>query len=59
MTLAEQILQYRARHSLSQSKFAELCGVNVMTINAVERGVQKPSALTEAKIRIVLDKEEK
>lgn len=59
MTLAEEMIQYRARHNLSQAKFGELCGVSVMTINFVERGLQKPSALTEAKIRIVLDEEEK
>lgn len=56
-TLAEEMVQYRARHKLSQTKFGELCGVNVMTINFVERGIQKPSALTTAKIRMVLDAE--
>ena len=55
MNLAEQILQYRAKHRLSQSKMAELCGVSTMTINAVERGIQTPSAVTEAKIRLILE----
>lgn len=57
MTLAEEMIQYRARHKLNQAKFGELCGVSVMTINYVERGIQKPSALTTAKIRILLDKD--
>ena len=57
-TLAERMVQYRAKHSLNQAKFAELCGVSVMTVSYVERGLQKPTALTEAKIRIVLDKED-
>ena len=56
-TLAEEMVQYRARHKLSQTKFGELCGVNVMTINFIEREIQKPSALTRAKIRMVLDAE--
>lgn len=56
-TLAEEMVQYRARHKLSQTKFGELCGVSVMTINFIEREIQKPSALTRAKIRMVLDAE--
>lgn len=57
MELAEEMIQYRARHNLSQAKFGELCGVSVMTINFVERGLQNPSSLTAAKIRILLDSE--
>lgn len=57
MELAEEMIQYRARHNLSQAKFGELCGVSVMTINFVERGLQNPSNLTAAKIRILLDSE--
>ena len=56
-TLAEEMIAYRARHNLSQSKFGDLCGVSVMTINFVERGLQNPSNLTAAKIRMVLDAE--
>ena len=56
-TLAEEMIQYRARHNLSQSRFGDLCGVSVMTINFVERGIQNPTARTEAKIRMLLDKE--
>lgn len=56
-TLAEEMITYRARHNLSQAKFGELCGVSVMTINFVERGLQNPSNLTAAKIRILLDSE--
>lgn len=55
--LSEQMVNYRAKHRLNQAKFAELCGVSVMTVNAVERGIQKPTALTQAKIRLVLDKD--
>lgn len=55
--LSEDMIRYRAKHNLSQAKLGELCGVNVMTINAVERETQKPTARTEAKIRLVLDAE--
>ena len=53
--LAEEMVTYRARHGMSQSKLAELCGINVMTINYIERGLQKPTSLTEAKIRLVIN----
>ena len=56
-TLAEGMIAYRARHNLSQSKFGDMCGVSVMTINFVERGIQNPTARTEAKIRMLLDRE--
>lgn len=55
--LSEKMLMYRAKHNLSQAKLAELCGVSVMTINAVERGLQTPTSLTEAKIKMVVDEE--
>ena len=54
MTLAEEMVRYRAKHKLSQAGLGKLCGVNVMTINHIERGLQKPTALTESKIRLLL-----
>lgn len=56
--LSEDMVNYRARHGISQSRLGELCGVNVMTINHIERGVQTPTTLTEAKIRLVIGKQE-
>ena len=55
MTLAEEMLYFRARHGMSQRKFAEIVGVTVQTINSVENGLQKPSKTTEAKIRIAME----
>lgn len=55
MTLAEEMVRYRAVHKLSQGDFAELCGINIMTVNHVERGLQSPTPLTEAKIRLVIE----
>lgn len=55
MALADEMVRYRAAHKLSQGDFAKLCGINVMTVNHVERGLQSPTPLTEAKIRLVID----
>lgn len=57
MALSDEMVRYRARHKLSQGDFAKLCGLNVMTVNHVERGLQDPTPVTEAKIRLVLDEE--
>lgn len=58
MPLAEEMVKYRAKHGISQSKLGELCGINVMTINHIERGLQSPTPLTEAKIRLVINEQE-
>lgn len=58
MPLAEEMVKYRAKHGISQSKLGELCGINVMTINHIERGLQSPTPLTEAKIRLVIINEQ-
>ena len=56
--LAEDMVKYRARHKVSQASLAERCGVSVMTVNHIERGLQSPTAVTEAKIRLVIDEKE-
>lgn len=56
--LQAKILSYRARHNLSQGKFAKLCNVTPQTICNIENGVQKPSKLTRRKISDVIEKEE-
>ena len=56
--LAEKMLNYRARHNISQTTLAKLCCVSVQTINSIEQCRQEPSALTRQKIlNIVLKKE--
>ena len=57
MSLKERILEYRAKHNLSQEDFANLAQVNVMTINGVETDKRKPTQLTVAKIEMVLRKD--
>lgn len=48
--LSKKILDYRAKHNLSQFSFALECNVSPQTICNIERGVQKPSKLTLRKI---------
>ena len=55
--LADKMVLYRARHNLNQEKLAQLCGLSLQTINSVEKGTQKPSRLTEQKIRLVVEGE--
>ena len=57
-SLIDKMVRYRAKHNLSQSKFAELVGVSVQTINSIETGQQEPSKMTEAKILLVIEKED-
>lgn len=51
------MLDYRAKHNISQQKLAELCKVTAQTICNVEKGTQSPSRLTKQKILIVIEKE--
>lgn len=56
-TLQEKMILYRARHNISQTELAQRCGVTLQTINSIENGKQKPSKLTLAKIKNVVDNE--
>lgn len=57
MGLGEKILEYRARHNMSQEDFANLVQVNVMTINAIENDKRNPLRKTAKKIEMFLNKE--
>lgn len=58
MTLAEEMIQYRARERISQRQLGERCGISLQTVNSIENGLQSPSKVTEAKIRLVINKED-
>lgn len=58
MTLAEKMINFRAVNRISQKKLAEMCGISLQTVNYVESGKQAPSRVTEAKIRMIVGKEE-
>ena len=55
--LKDDILTFRAKNNLSQKKFAKLCGLSIMTINAIENDIQEPTKVTREKIRLVLSGE--
>lgn len=53
--LSSKILQYRAKHNISQEEFAKRCKVTKQTIWEIESGKRKHvTALTETKIKNVL-----
>ena len=58
MTLAEAIIEYRAKNNISLQEFAERCKISIMTASYIERGLQKPNRLTTKKIMLVLKGED-
>ena len=56
-TLAERILEYRAKHNISAREFAKMCKLSLQTIYSIENGVQTPSKITRSKIENVLKEE--
>lgn len=48
--LSQKIIEYRAKHNLSQVDFAKLCKVSTQTACNVENCKQKPSKITLTKI---------
>lgn len=56
--LGQKMLNYRAKHGLSQEKMARLCNVTTQTICNVENGAQNPSKLTRQKILNVIEVDE-
>jgi len=55
--LRAKMLDYRARHNLSQDKFAKLCKLTPQTVCNIENGTQEPSKLTKQKILNLIEKE--
>lgn len=56
MALRDEMVLFRASNRLTMKQLAEMAGVTYMTISNIERGVQKPSRVTEAKIRLVMER---
>lgn len=59
MELKDMMVRYRAKNRMTQTDLAQECGVSLQTINSVENGTQTPSKVTEAKIRLVVEEDEK
>ena len=57
MTLADRMVEYRARERINQQELADRCGVSKQTINMVERDLQIPNRVTIAKIELIVGKE--
>lgn len=58
MDLQKEMIDYRARNGLSMEKAAQNAGITTVTWMHVERGIQTPTRLTEAKIKAVVMKGE-
>lgn len=56
--LEKIMLDYRAKKNLSQTAAAEQAGISYQTWCSIENGNQKPSRLTEAKIRNLCERSE-
>ena len=54
-TLSNDILMYRAKNNISQQEMANRCRVTKQTIFNIEHGLQDPTKLTEAKVRLVIE----
>ncbi len=57
MTLAQRMIDYRAKENISQTELARRCKVTLQTINSIETGQQNPSKLTQAKIEQAIGRE--
>ena len=50
MTLADKILNYRAKHHLTQKQIAEILGESAMMIHRIECGKVKTHRVNEVRI---------
>lgn len=57
MELRDRMIEYRGRHGISQDELARICRVSRQTVAYIEKG-RKPTPLTEAKISVIIKKEE-
>ena len=55
--LSEKMVEYRAKHNLTQKKLAELCGITVQTVIKAEQG-KSLTRRTAKKIELKIKEEE-
>jgi len=48
--LVDEIINYRARNKLTQSQFADMCGLSTTTILEIETGIRKTPTKRTVKI---------
>jgi len=53
--LAQKMIEYRAKESISQEELAERCNLSLKTISRVELGKSKCSKITLAKIKRIVE----
>lgn len=58
MSLQKRMVEYRAKERITQTELAQRCGISVQTVCSVENGSQDPSRMTQAKIELVVGKED-
>ena len=58
MTLSERMIQYRAKERINQQILADRCGLSKQTIYSIENEMQEPSKVTQAKIELIIGKEQ-
>ena len=56
--LANRMIEYRAKHRVTQKALGAMCGITTQTVNYIESGRQTPSKVTKAKIELVIGKEQ-
>lgn len=57
MTLAERIIEFRAHNNLTQTEFANMVGVSMLTVWRAENG-ENINKITKSKIEQVIGKVE-
>lgn len=57
-SIGSRIVEYRAKHNISQEEFANRCKLCIMTVNAIENGKREPNKLTKAKIEQLIENKE-
>ena len=57
LDLKSAMLDYRAKHNISQTELARRCKLSTQTVCNIENGTQSPSKLTERKILNVIKNE--
>lgn len=58
MSFSEVVLDFRAKHSLSQRKFAKKCGISPATLQKIEFG-KEPGLIVAGKIKKFMENYEK
>jgi DNA-binding XRE family transcriptional regulator len=56
--LGRKVVEYRAKHDLSQAEFAKLCNLSTQTVHLLENGKQYPTELTRTKIMLKIKEDD-